>query len=452
MKSKRNILLLVTTPLVIPSFLIAASCETNAPKNTQNEEKYNAKLSELMNNIKKIEDKDIQDQFNNEALSIIESKKTDPKIKILERIEALLTEINKKLQGNNNPGGNSNPNPSITPEPTPTPQPSVSPKPNPGSNSNSSTFKWGHWNILNFTGNESKQKDKAKRISLLISEEKFDVLGLTEVVEENGIKKLVEDINKLTNSNLYSYTISGKEKGDKFNAGSAEYVAILYNKNKFEPIQFNNGQVGYSYKDKFNDNLGDSAAQYARPPYGVQFKYKLKPNTKMTFVFDHFDGPGKPKKDLGEKMIDGIGSFEYREAKHLGNVLQKFDSLGNNAGNIFFAGDTNIKTGREKKTFDWLDKYGGNLGYKSVFEDDKKYSSSLSTRGGFANPYDKMFYKTDFKLTNSFIFDIYKVAKQGDPLYELFKKHGVTIQDGKKIRNQNILSDHTYTVAEFQVQ
>ncbi|WP_427902730.1 endonuclease/exonuclease/phosphatase family protein [Metamycoplasma alkalescens] len=321
----------------------------------------------------------------------------------------------------------------------------------------SNTFKWGHWNIRNFRGNSS-QDQKTTRIALLANHAKFDILGLTEVDEESGIKKLVDKMNKLTNSNFYSYIASKKlngsmfqKQGSKKTRDNSEHVAIIYNNSKFEIEEFSNGQKGYSYIDKFKDFLDNKNAEYARPPYGVKFKFRSKPKNKMTFVFAHFDAPGvsKNNKSLGEFQKNGIGTFEYREAKHLVNVLEHFDKLGNSEGNIFFGGDTNIKLGKQKLAFDWLD--DSSKGYKSVFKDIEEHKTSLGKRKDWSEPYDKMFYKTKWELLSSEIFDIYKVTRDKE-IKKLFKDHNVEIIKESEIQKENVLSDHTFTSATFKIQ
>ncbi|PZV99838.1 endonuclease/exonuclease/phosphatase family protein, partial [Metamycoplasma auris] len=337
-----------------------------------------------------------------------------------------------------------NPTEPSDPEPEPAPEPEIPESPSLGSG----LFKLGHWNILNFTGDDKKQKDKTKRIAILSEKEKFDILGLTEVKNPEGVKKIVDEMNKLSHSNMYSYIASKKEAGSTFNAGSAEAVAIIYNNKKFEPIEFKNGKKGYSYKELFTDFLGEDNAEYARPPYGVQFKYKPKPEKKLTFVFNHFDGPGAKK---GEIIKDGLGTFEYREAKQLENVLKEFENLSDDGENIFFGGDTNIILGKEKLAFDWLKKHGGDSGYESVFDDAHRHRSSLGRKGeNYTNPYDKIFYKSDFELVNKEVFDLYKVVK-GKEFSDLFKKHGVEIKDTKSIWKGGVLSDHTYVTATFKI-
>ncbi|ENY69202.1 Hypothetical protein, predicted membrane nuclease, predicted lipoprotein [Metamycoplasma auris 15026] len=309
-------------------------------------------------------------------------------------------------------------------------------------------FKLGHWNILKFTGDDKKQKDKTKRIALLSEKEKFDILGLTEVNKPEGVQKIVDEMNKLSHSNMYAYIVSNKEKGSTFNNNSAESVAIIYNTKKFEPIAFNNGQQGYSYKEKFTDFLGNNNAEYARPPYGVQFKYKLNPDKKMTFVFDHFDGPGSKK---GEGKKDGMGIFEYREAKHLEEVLKHFEKISDDNASIFFGGDTNIPIGKEKLAFDWLKKYNGSSDYETVFDDSDANKSSLDGKGiGYSHPYDKIFYKSNFKLIKKEVFDLYKVVNDS-AFRKLFEDNNVVINGIDLIRKGSYLSDHTYISATFKI-
>ncbi|MGX9372725.1 MnuA family membrane nuclease [Mycoplasma sp. 3398] len=308
--------------------------------------------------------------------------------------------------------------------------------------------KYGHWNILNFTGDLTKQEKKTKRIAYLAKQENFDVLGLTEVDNADGVKNIVDEMNKLSSSNMYAYIASEKLKGDKFGPNVAEHVAVIYNTKEMEPEAFSNGKIGYSYTQEFTINSNSEKAQYARPPYGIKFKYKLKPDVKLTFVFDHFDAPGvsRSNKKIGEKIKKGVGTFEYREGQQLVNVLDYFDSIDGPQSNIFFGGDTNIKHGKQSFVFSTLEGK-----YKSVFGDTDKFSTSLGTSKRFSEPYDKLFYKTDYKLEESGIFDIYK-TKEDSKLVEELTKLGIEISQDEKIRNGSVLSDHTYVWAEFLIK
>ncbi|WP_330463298.1 MnuA family membrane nuclease [Metamycoplasma gateae] len=314
---------------------------------------------------------------------------------------------------------------------------------------NSNVVKWGHWNILNFTGDTEHQSKKTKRIALLANKEKFDVLGLTEVNNEEGIKTLVDEMNALNSSNLYSYVLSKKLKGEKFGDGAAEHVAVIYNNQTMETEAFNNNEIGYSYDNKFDDKLGDTKAQYSRPPYGVKFKFKLKPEEKLTFVFAHFDGPGVSgsNKKIGEKSYKGIGSFEYRESQELANVLDYFDQIDGDQSNIFFGGDTNIKKGKQSLAFSTLEGK-----YNSVFKDIDDHKTSLGKKHKWSEPYDKLFYKTNYELVSSNVFDIYKTIED-EEIKSLFRTHKVEIEGNwNSIATARVLSDHTFVSAEFLIK
>ncbi|MCV3753307.1 hypothetical protein OF364_00545 [Mycoplasma enhydrae] len=308
------------------------------------------------------------------------------------------------------------------------------------------TLKWGHWNVLKFTGDKTKQEAKTKRLALLTFLEKFDILGLTEVGHEFGVQEMTKYLNLYDgSSNKYSYVISKKLKGDKFNPSSAEHVAIIYNTQKVAPEAFDNGEIGYSWQKTFDDGIKEKDAQYSRPPYGVKFKYNLKPAKKMTFVFSHFDGPGV-KKGEGTYKETGIGIYEYRESKKLVDVLDYFDSIDGQQSNIFFGGDTNIKKGKQKIAFESM----GNR-YKFIFEDRDEHKTSLSTKPGkYSQPYDKLIYKTEFKISNPFIFDIWKTIT--DSYYiQKFEEQGIAIPKGTKISKPSVLSDHTYLGSEIVI-
>lgn len=256
-------------------------------------------------------------------------------------------------------------------------------------------------------------------------------------------------MNQLNSSNFYSYVISKKLKGEKFGNAAAEHIAVIYNNQKMEAEAFDNKEIGYSYTQRFTDEFGDDNAQYSRPPYGVKFKYKLKPETKLTFVFAHFDGPGvqKSNKKIGEKSYKGLGSFEYREAKQLATVLDYFDSIDGKQSNIFFGGDTNIKFGKQDLAFSTMENK-----YKSVFSDTEEYKTSLGRKNNnYSEPYDKMFYKTNYQLVSFEKFDLYKV-RTDEKIKALFEKHNVEVKAREKINTASTLSDHTYISAEFLIK
>ncbi|MDI3348726.1 hypothetical protein PIGBHMHK_00116 [Mycoplasmopsis arginini] len=483
-KAKKIILILSRIGLsTLPLPLISSSCNLEKSQPSENKVNYEKRMLEINNNLHTFENNSnsminveiqkFQNTMNsmsqdlenllktnseNESYGLLLDKlniEYDKFIKTIEKIknqntqpETPETEPGTPAPQPENPGTQpetGNPGPGTE---TPAPQPET---PETGTEdqiaqqNEETKIKWGHWNILKFTGDRRKQYKKTKRIALLANEEKFDVLGLTEVNNEEGVKTLVDELNQLNNSNFYSYVISKKLKGEQFGELAAEHIAVIYNNQKMETEAFNNNEIGYSYTEKFTDEFGDTNAQYSRPPYGVKFKYKLKPETKLTFVFAHFDGPGARSK--GEESYKGLGSFEYREAKQLATVLDYFDSIDGEQSNIFFGGDTNIKLGKQNLAFSTMENK-----YKSVFSDTKEYKTSLGKKNNsYSHPYDKMFYKTNYQLVSFEKFDLYKV-KTDEKVKALLEKHNVGLEAKEKIYTATTLSDHTYISAEFLIK
>ncbi|PWC08895.1 nuclease [Mycoplasmopsis arginini] len=453
--------------------LISSSCKLEKSQPSEYKVKYENRMLEINNNLHQFENNSnsminveiwkLQNTMNSMSQDLENLLKTNSEN---ESYELLLDKLNieydkfiktiEKIKNQNTQPETEDPGAETEEPETPAPQPET-PAPQPDTpetgtedqtaqQNEETKIKWGHWNILNFTGDRHKQYKKTKRIALLANEEKFDVLGLTEVDKEEGVKTLVDELNQLNSSNFYSYVISKKLKGEKFGKFAVEHIAVIYNNQKMEAEAFDNKGIGYSYTQKFTDEFGDTNAQYSRPPYGVKFKYKLKPETKLTFVFAHFDGPGvsKSNEKIGEQSYRGLGSFEYREAKQLANVLDYFDSIDGEQSNIFFGGDTNIKLRKQDLAFSTMENK-----YKSVFSDIEEHNTSLAKRkNNYSQPYDKMFYKTNYQLVSFEKFDLYKV-KTDEKVKALLKKHNVGLEAKEKA---STISDHTYISAEFLIK
>ncbi|WP_412031704.1 endonuclease/exonuclease/phosphatase family protein [Metamycoplasma buccale] len=292
---------------------------------------------------------------------------------------------------------------------------------------------WGHWNILNASSN-GRQENKLKLIASIIKAKAYDLIGLTEVKDENVAKKLVEHLNKFYGKKVFSYLTSQKLKGSYAGPKQAEYVSVLYRHDRLKPAEFDNKKIGYQYTEKFSNEYR-SDVEYVRPPYGVKFNWiGTGRQESFTFVFDHFDSPGKGRSD--KHQVQGIGDQELSEALQIAKVLQKFDEMDGPQSNVFFSGDTNIKRGKADFAFKTLKEYG----YKMALEDTEENASSLSnTKGKYANPYDKIIYKTELTLNQAFVYKLWDVDKD-DSLKPNFYESGFNSNDASKIRSR--LSDH----------
>lgn len=131
----------------------------------------------------------------------------------------------------------------------------------------------------------------------------------------------------------------------------------------------------------------------------------------------------------------------------MATVLDYFDSIDCKQSNIFFGGDTNIKFGKQDLAFSTMENK-----YKSVFSDTEEYKTSLGRKNNnYSEPYDKMFYKTNYQLVSFEKFDLYKV-RTDEKIKALFEKHNVEVKAREKINTASTLSDHTYISAEFLIK
>ncbi len=303
---------------------------------------------------------------------------------------------------------------------------------------------WGHWNILKASTTSAFSDIKNKAIAEIIRGIDFDLIGLTEVFNVEVAEVLVQHLNRYTNGDNYDFIVSDKLKGSYAGTNQAEHVAIIYKKDRLRPVAFNNGKIGDNYSQVFNnDEIGVSDVEYVRPPYGVKFEWFKDGIEDFTFVFDHFDSPGSTIKNSNDWSIGkSQGAQEVAEARQLPNVLNWFDSIDGKNEDIFFSGDTNIKTNNFIFAFENII----NKGYISALEDSTKNASSLGTTSGrYSEAYDKIIYKTKWELENPFVYKLWSAIldpKIGSKLEEL---GFVNVPEGKSvsgIQSVKRISDH----------
>lgn len=137
----------------------------------------------------------------------------------------------------------------------------------------------------------------------------FDLIGLMEVMNENGVKRLVSELERRTHKK-WDYHISeypvGKTK-------YKEYFAYVWKKDK----------VKYLGNSRFYPNKGNI---FSRPPYASDFKID---NMDFTFILNHLIF-GKSEKE------------RRREAFNLKKVYRYFQDLDKKENDIIIAGDFNL--------------------------------------------------------------------------------------------------------------
>ncbi|MGZ9755566.1 hypothetical protein ACXYRP_00925 [Mycoplasma sp. 5912] len=172
------------------------------------------------------------------------------------------------------------------------------------------------------------------------------------------------------------------------------------------------------YSDNSQRNLNTSSTKldknqtvFVRPPFGV--KFEIKNNTQMPpiiTVFDHLDSPGaklknsskysesfvKTTSELYKSRFNNLvvkknGAQEFSEFVAIPQLLNYYKNLdSNNESLVIFGGDTNIDSSNFK-----VDKYFSSDVHRVLVSDSPKnpdWYTSLNTKSGYANPYDKMYY------------------------------------------------------------
>ncbi|TDV23066.1 hypothetical protein BCF59_0689 [Mycoplasmopsis mustelae] len=162
-------------------------------------------------------------------------------------------------------------------------------------------------------------------------------------------------------------------------------------------------------KDK-TQITSENKSVFVRPPFGVKFQVVSHSDCPpIVVVFDHLDSPG-PKTNssyyeskvltnsslfhqrFGNLEVPKNGAQEFSEFMALPNVLEFYKKLsGNDESLVIFGGDTNI----DAKNFK-IDKYFPQEVNKVLVSQTntplKDWYTSLNTKGGYSNPYDKMYY------------------------------------------------------------
>ena len=184
----------------------------------------------------------------------------------------------------------------------------------------------------------------------------FDVVGLVEVINRNGVEELVDELNKQSDEK-WDYHIS------PFGVGSSkykEYFAYIYKKDKVKFIK----SEGF-YKNGKSSLL--------REPYGATFQIG---NFDFTFVLVHtiYGNNESQRKAENYKMVDVYNYFQDRDEKE---------------NDIFIAGDFNLYALDE--SFRPLYKHADKITYAI----DPAIKTTIGAKGR-ANSYDNFFFSQKY--------------------------------------------------------
>ena len=197
------------------------------------------------------------------------------------------------------------------------------------------------------------KKDMVQTAKIL---EGFDIVGLVEVINRDGVEELVDELNKQSDEK-WDYHIS------PFGVGSSkykEYFAYVYKKDKVKFIK----SEGF-YKNGKSSLL--------REPYGATFQIG---NFDFTFVLVHtiYGNNESQRKDENYKMVDVYNYFQYRDEKE---------------NDILIAGDFNLYALDE--SFRPLYKHADKITYAI----DPAIKTTIGAKGR-ANSYDNFFFSQKY--------------------------------------------------------
>ncbi|VEU68460.1 MnuA family membrane nuclease [Mycoplasmopsis pulmonis] len=462
MKLRKNLLTLISTLILAPVSIVSCSLGINSKANQASEE---ANKNEQINKPSKKVDSNSKDeglqkqqtqQEDNNSTNKIDSAKEN--IKANEKNDSNQTQDNQDDSKKINDKNQSQSNQQLNNEN----DNSVNNNKENSSSKNDENLtltkvRLGHWNVLNQSGNIPT---KNLAISKVILHNKLDLVGLTEITNENGVKTIINELNK-SSSDKWNYIVSLKKRGTTGSSGQEEHVGIIYKENKLTLESFDDKEKskGKFYENKLWDDPFKKGQKidFVRPPFGVKFSTKGNIKNDFTVVFMHSDAPGvkEERGEISAKGYSGQGHKEVAEALRTKEVMEYFDSIDGVNNELFFMGDTNIKLGNEAKAFEPLLQSG----YKSLIKDVKENATSLAQRWGeYANPYDKIFYKGDLKVENSGFYDLWKVFDDNLLNKEEFKTKVEEYRSSKKAKDKykgeysyvlHAISDHTIVYTDL---
>ena len=197
------------------------------------------------------------------------------------------------------------------------------------------------------------KKDMVQTAKIL---EGFDIVGLVEVINRDGVEELVDELNKQSDEK-WDYHIS------PFGVGSSkykEYFAYVYKKDKVKFIK----SEGF-YKNGKSPLL--------REPYGATFQIG---NFDFTLVLVHtiYGNNESQRKAENFKMVDVYNYFQDRDEKE---------------NDIFIAGDFNLYALDE--SFRPLYKHADKITYAI----DPAIKTTIGAKGR-ANSYDNFFFSQKY--------------------------------------------------------
>ncbi|WBP84001.1 MnuA family membrane nuclease [Mycoplasmopsis edwardii] len=317
------------------------------------------------------------------------------------------------------------------------------------------------WNIANFGKSTANKKlgFRIQGLAEIITKTDLKFISVQEVGEDDfsAIQKLVDTLNSKYNK-TFAFAKSPKGLKSVSRPKSVESYAIIYDKNIFSQLD-SKGYESFSGQD----------IELVRP-FWTSYWSVNNSNTKFWIINGHLDSPGDNEKAgennagtiVGHNWI-GQGEQEVREYLDIPNAIDYVKGFyGNNQiqDAIIFNGDTNIK----KENFAFANKYvlDKNLetGYLNNINYQIDYITSLNTKGGYANPYDKFISYDPNNLVEpieegKYKFDLqaaFKTILDRETYRKLYTQdENKTLADATDANMAFKLSDHTFALTKLKI-
>ena len=230
------------------------------------------------------------------------------------------------------------------------------------------------FNVLRLGDNSKDYETTAKVIS------KFDLIGLEEVMNEKGLKKLKAKLESNTKIK-WDYIISEKPVGSK---DYKEYYAFIYKKDKFQVATSLN-----TFKES-NKNM------FIREPFAAKFKSN---NFDFVYIICH--------SIFGDNEKNRI-----LEASNYSKVYSYYSDIVPNEDDIIIAGDFNLPA--------------NDMAFQSLIEQNNLsyiinpnwFKTTLSDKG-LSSSYDNIFINRERTLEYTGRYGVYNYTKNN---YKILRK------------------------------
>jgi endonuclease/exonuclease/phosphatase family metal-dependent hydrolase len=212
------------------------------------------------------------------------------------------------------------------------------------------------FNTLHLGWKSEHKQEKIEGLASVIS--LFDLVGIQEVMKKDGVKQLVNELNKQEGKNIWRYDLSPHSVGSK---RYREYYAFIYRTDKVKKIR-----KGSFYPEE------ERGKSFMREPYGAKFQIG---DFEFTYVIIHAIY-GKKKSERQKEALQMVDVYDYFKDKY---------SENNEENIVLIGGDFNLPSHD--------DAFAGFLKHPDMIVDAIAPNQKTTIgKSGLVSSYDHIFY------------------------------------------------------------